>query len=73
MGAMEEEQYDWVDDESLDLDESLRRFHRLEYAPVVTSAESYRFATHPRTWAGKAETLTRQYFGTPQGQVASFS
>jgi hypothetical protein len=57
-----DDEYDWVDDESIGPEETLRRFNELEFAQVVTSKEEYGFVTRRQTWAGTAETVVKRYF-----------
>ncbi|HET8658639.1 MAG TPA: hypothetical protein VFM55_06535 [Micromonosporaceae bacterium] len=70
---MKEEPYDWVDDEDLDLEETMRRLSRLEPAIVVTAP--HLLVVQPaQTQGGKAVSLTESmsFFGS-QRQAATFA
>lgn len=65
MGSMQgDEEYDWVDDGTLDLAETIRRFEQLEPAVVVT--RPFAFSSARTTTAGESKVITRSYFGLQQ-------
>jgi hypothetical protein len=73
MESMEHEaQCDWVDDDSLDADETLRRFRRLEAMQVVTDPPDLHFTTASITTGGDTITVTKSFFGRQQ-QAVKFS
>lgn len=74
MENVDRDEYDdWVDDESLDLDTTMRMFNGLEPACIVTAPPTYSVLDAPRTSAGKAITVFKKTIQGPQRQAANFT
>lgn len=64
--------YDWVDDDTLDLDATMGRFERLEPVNVTTGPPTFRVVSASTTSADYAYTVVKTLLG-PQRQAANFA
>jgi len=73
MGDMDrDDAYDWVDDETLDLDTTMRRFEQLQPICVSTAPRNFGIVAAAATSTDAAATIIKPLLG-PQRQAANFA